>query len=78
MNGLDSIIQLLANYGLYINKDKLNMIQEIPSGDNQKLYILFFDNYKVHIKLDMISDKVKVNVYEVIWRNKKQTTATTT
>ena len=72
MSGLESVIQLLSNYGLYINKDKLNMIQEISTGDNQKLYILFFDNYKIHVKLDITSDKVKVNVYEVIWRGSRK------
>ena len=68
MDVIDAILKRLANYGIYINKSRVNMIQEISEKD---LYIIFFDNYKVHVRLDPEHDKAKVNVYRVIWRNKK-------
>ena len=66
---IDAIIQRLNNYGIYVNKSRVNMIQEISEKD---LYIIFFDNYKVHVKLDPEHDKAKVSVYKVIWDKKNR------
>ena len=69
MDVIDAILQRLNNYGIYVNKSRVNMIQEISEKD---LYIIFFDNYKVHVKISPEDDKPKVNVYRVIWDKKNR------
>ena len=68
---IKDIVEILSRHGVYVNPDKLNLARYIMYDDGTELYILFFDNYKVHVKI--LPDRtVKMNTYTVLWKRERK------
>ncbi|MCD6429198.1 hypothetical protein J7L09_00710 [bacterium] len=64
---MDKIIEELGKHGIYVNKDRANLIRYMLYDDGTELYIIFYDNYKIHIKITP-DGKTKVNAYPPIYK----------
>ena len=51
MDRLDKLLEDLAHMDIYVNKDKLNLARYYMYDDGTEIYVLYFDNYKIYIKI---------------------------
>jgi len=68
---LDAVLEDLAKLGVYVNKDKVYAMRYIMYDDGTELYMVFFDNYKMHIKKPP-KQPPKVYTYPIIYEEKKK------
>ena len=68
---LDKILEDLAKHGIYVNKDKINLMRYLLQEDGTELYIIYFENYKAHIKI-FTDNTVRVYTYPIMYSKKKQ------
>jgi len=68
---IDKILGDLAKLGIYVNKDKVYAMKYTMYDDGTELYIIFFDRYKIHVKVAP-HQPAKVYTYPIIYKKKKQ------